>query len=158
MEHIFVVQDSNLQEKIVAVYQDLDNAIFLCSKRHHFIQHKVWINAGNENVFEDYEIFQVSLNIFPCVKSKVEFEFLPLDEFTQDIIKEKSIKEKVMERAEMAKSSLDMIEKQYTLQRGLFWRFTLTDDEMKNLITLEDTCLDEVMYEKWGSDPGNPFY
>jgi len=151
LEHKVTYIVSNSHDYVVAVFDNIDDAIHLCSKRHYFVKNKVWKNLGNEMDFEDYVVYEIPMNVFPTTRVKLEFEFTPEDLFSEDIHKHKMEKQSIVERAKTAEDSLKAIEKTMCQERGPNWKCSLQDKEIDILVLFEDAMFEETIYEPWGT-------
>ena len=144
---IYVVLDS--EKRLVCVFTDLDRAVDLCSRRHHFVRHAVWRNVRNETTFHNYSIEKVVLDTFPSKHESIQFDILPEETYAAEICKLNALKEQVMERAKTAETSLKSIERVMEEERGENWTKTLNDSEYDVLVLFEDAMYEESMYEPW---------
>jgi len=145
---IYAVLDSD--RRLVSLFDALDKAVDLCSKRHHFVHHGVWRNVRNETAFHDYIIIKLKVNTFPSLHEPLEFDLLPEDDYVQDINDLKTLKQQVIDRAKTAEASLKSIERIMEEERGEDWTRTLNDKEYDVLVLFEDAMYEESMYEPWG--------
>jgi len=147
MQCAYLVSDCNNKPK--AVFHNLDDAINLCSKRHHLVQLSIWRNLGNEETFDDYVIFKVPCDTFGGDAQPVDFQHFEQDRYKTEIECETRKKAGILERAKSAAESLLTIERIYAEERGPNWRCNLSDGELDSIIVFEDALYEECMYEPW---------
>jgi len=145
-------------DRCVGYFTHLADAIDVVSKRHHFSNHRVWKNLGDELSFEDYTIDKLSINSFPCKRQMVSFELFPQERYEKEIIEEKRIRENILSRADDASRCIQSLEKHFRSRRGNSWTTTLSKDEMDKYISLEDESYSQVCYDQWGTSIKNPWY
>lgn len=148
---VFIV--FNKHDNVVAVYQNLESAIDICSRRHHFVKNKIWRNLGYELDFDDYHISSMTCNTFPTRKIHIQYDFYPESRYSEEIQDALTKKKNILDRAKTAEDSLQAIENAMCNERGPNWKCTLQDKEIDILVLFEDAMYEETMYEPWATTP-----